>query len=163
MPVNRDAIGARGERIAHNLLTRFHGRDEPLFQVQFLGDKYPAIDFFVELVGAAGSQAPFFFVQVKTTMQGYAGSGRRLKVRVDRAEMHGLVRYPAPTYIIGVDALPEVELGFILAATVGGAPQLSSLPTIYPLSELATLQALYDEVLNFWTAYPASFANSRFT
>lgn len=71
MPVNQDAIGARGEAIVTNLLTRRHGRDGPLFRPQFLGEKYPAIDFSVELVGVAGDHTPFFFPQAKTTATGY--------------------------------------------------------------------------------------------
>lgn len=163
MPVNRAAIGTRGEGVVADLLTRFHGRDEPLFSPHFLGDKYPAVDFFVALFGTSANLAPFFFVQVKTTMRGYTKDGGQLKVHVDRAGMRGLVAYPAPTYIVGVDASHEAGLGFVMAATDGGAPQLSSLPTTHPLTELATLQALHDEVLEFWTTSSARFTTSRFT
>jgi hypothetical protein len=71
MSVDRNLIGARGERIAMNLLTRAHGRAEPFFRPTFLGEKYPAVEFFVELIGAPGNQVAFFFAQVKATRRGY--------------------------------------------------------------------------------------------
>jgi hypothetical protein len=55
MSVDRKLIGARGERIAMNLLTRAHGRAEPFFRPTFVGEKYPAVDLFVELIGAPGN------------------------------------------------------------------------------------------------------------
>ena len=161
MPLNRDAIGARGEAIVSNLLTRFHGRREPFFRPQFMGDKYPTVDFFVELVGARGTQIPFFLAQVKTTTRGYSETiPRRLRAQVSRAAMSNLVKYPAPTYVIGVDE--QGEEGFIMAALVGGRAQLSSFPTAYSLAKKDTLEALYDEVLAFWVGNPVSFASSRF-
>lgn len=158
MPVDRNVIGSRGEGIAINLLTRPHGRTDPFFRPRFLGDKYPAIDLFVELVGAPGNQAPFFFAQVKATRQGYTTSGR-LKVPVSRAGMNELVRYPAPTYVIGVDE--PTETAFVVAAVVGGAAQYRSLPTDYPLADPGTLQLLFDEVLAFWAVNTVGFATSR--
>jgi hypothetical protein len=41
MSVDRNLIGARGEGIAFNLLTRSHGRAESLFRPTLLGEKYP--------------------------------------------------------------------------------------------------------------------------
>lgn len=159
MVVNRDAIGVRGEAIITNLLTRRHGRDEPLFRPQFLGEKYPTIDFFVELVGVTGNQTPFFLVQVKATAIGYTRAGR-LRVRMTTKETISLVRYPAPTYVIGVDE--DRELGFLVAAVLGGLTQYRSLPTIHALADFVTLQTLYDQVQSFWRAHPASFDQSRF-
>jgi len=160
MPVDRNAIGVRGEAIVTNLLTRRHGRDDPLFRPHFMGDKYPTIDFFVELVGAAGSHTPFFLAQVKATASGYTSTGR-LRTRVASSEMADLARYPAPTYIIAVDEVRE--LGFLVAALVGGQGQYRSVPTRYPLAEGATLDELYDEVRSFWTAHALEFRRSRFT
>lgn len=95
MPVNRDAIGARGEAIVMVELTRRHGRDEPFFRPHFMGEKYPAIDFFVELVGGVENQTPFFLAQVKTTSTGYTPGGR-LNARATPSEMAKLMRYPVP-------------------------------------------------------------------
>jgi hypothetical protein len=68
------------------------------------------------------------------------------------------VRYPAPTYVIGVDEPSEVA--FVVAALVGGAAQYRSLPTTHPLAGPRTLQTLYDEVRAFWAAYAVNFTTS---
>jgi hypothetical protein len=157
MPVDRNLIWSRGEGIAGNLLTRAHGGAGPLFRPTFLGEKYPAVDFFVELIGSSGDQAGFFFAQVKTTRRGYTASGR-LNVSVDPEALAGLVRYPAPTYVIGVDE--PIEVAFVAAALTGGATQFRSLPTTHPLTDPRTLRTLYDEVRAFWAAHSADFTTS---
>jgi hypothetical protein len=63
-----DDIGDRGQWLCCLILTQIcPGRSEPYFRPTFLGDKHPTFDFLVELVGAEG----YFFVQVKSTRQGY--------------------------------------------------------------------------------------------
>jgi hypothetical protein len=73
------------------------GRNEPYFHPRFLGDKYPTFDYLVELVGY---EAYFFFVQVKSTRQGYRGGRgtRRLRVNVDRTDVGRMVGSPLPAY-----------------------------------------------------------------
>jgi hypothetical protein len=39
----RNSIGQRGEAIFQVLLTKFHGRNKPIFRPQFLGDKRLAL------------------------------------------------------------------------------------------------------------------------
>jgi hypothetical protein len=141
MPVDRDSVGERGESIVTTLLTRRHGQPDARFRPRFLGEKYPMIDFFVELVGAGGMQTPFFFIQVKATSMGYNARGK-LKVQVTEPKMLGLVKYPVPTYVVGVDEVNE--RAFIVAALAGGAPEFSSLPVDYPLMEEQTLIDLYE-------------------
>lgn len=160
MPINRDAIGARGEAIVENLLTRRYRRSAPLFRPQFLGEKYPTIDFFVELVDAGGTQTPFFLAQAKTTSTGY-NAQRRLRVQVPRNKMSGLVKYPAPTYVVGVDEVDE--RAFIMAAVLGGAAYFSSFPVTYPLGEERILMILFEEVQTFWQSSATAFTGSRFT
>ncbi|WP_254433100.1 MULTISPECIES: DUF4365 domain-containing protein [unclassified Dolichospermum] len=98
----RDALGQRGERIFEVLITKFHLDTSPIFKPQFLGDKWQYVDFIVELVGA-GSYIPYFFVQVKTTRQGYSKKDKRLKVKVEKESIIGIASYLAPTYIAGRD------------------------------------------------------------
>src|SRR5947209_12590410 len=88
------------------------GRNEAYFRPRFLGDKFPTFDYLVELVG---SEAYFFFVQVKSTRQGYRkGSGtRRLRVNVDRVDVHRMVVSPVPGYVVGIDEPQEV--GYLLS------------------------------------------------
>jgi hypothetical protein len=159
MPANRDAIGKRGESIVVNLLTRPNRNGEPLFQPQFLGDKYPMIDFFVELLGVPTAPTPLFLVQAKTTTRGLTARERKLRIQVTPAQMNGLVAYPAPTYIIGID--DPAEQAYLFAAVAGGAPHLSSLPTTHPLHQ-TTLQSLYNEVRLFWQTNPVIFRTSQF-
>lgn len=160
MPVDTDAIGDRGESIVTSLLLRRYGQPRSRFRPQFLGEKYPTVDFIVELVGAEGNHVPFFFAQVKATSTGYDAHGR-LKVKVPRDKLAGLVRYPAPTYVFGVDEVGE--RAFIVAAQTGGAVSLSSVRVDYPLDEAQTLQDLYNEVQTFWQDHPTLFTSSRFT
>jgi hypothetical protein len=141
------------------LLTRFRGLPEPLFRPQFLGEKYPTLDFLVELTGVTAPIVPYFFVQAKATSVGYTKRQNNLKIKVSTRDMARLVSYPAPTYIIGIDE--RREEGYIVAAIPGGPDRLSSMSTQYPLDR-ATLQALYDEVLQFWQANGAPFGVSRF-
>ncbi|MFO5476742.1 MAG: hypothetical protein ACLBM2_23110 [Dolichospermum sp.] len=77
----RDALGQRGELIFSLLMTEFHSDAGPIFKPQFLGDKWQYVDFIVELIGA-GSYIPYFFVQVKTTRQGYTKKDTRWNVKV---------------------------------------------------------------------------------
>ncbi len=65
--------------------------------------------------------------------------------------------YPAPTYIIGVDE--RQETGYIVAAVSHRIARLPSLPTTHPLNE-TILQALYDEVLEYWQANSVDFTIS---
>lgn len=160
MPRNRSAIGVRGESIIVNLLTRPHNAGEPYFRPQFLGDKYPTLDFFVELVGIHHGPTPFFLVQAKTTTRKRTARKGNLPIQVNTRDMARLMRYPAPTYILGVD--DPTEVGYLLAVTAGGPTSISNLPTRYPLSDTAILAALYDEVVQFWTLSGVAFATSRF-
>jgi hypothetical protein len=160
MPADRNAIGVRGESIVVNLLTRPHNAGEPFFRPQFLGDKYPTIDFFVELVGVEEGPTPFFLVQAKTTTRRPMRRNGNLPIRVSGRAMARLIRYPAPTYILGID--DQAEGGYLLAAAQNGPTELPSLPTRYPLSDAAVLSSLYDEVLHFWRSSGVTFTTSRF-
>src|SRR4051812_2993790 len=98
----RDDIGSRGEYIFCARIMDFCGRHLPYFRPRFLGEKAQTLDYLVELLDAGG--APFFFVQVKATRQGYTKRPpRRLKVGVSGADVRRLSRIPAPTYLAGTD------------------------------------------------------------
>lgn len=133
------------------------GRLLPFFQVKFLGDKFPTLDFFVELVDA-GTITAFFFVQVKTTRQGYT-KNNRLKVQVSREDMQRLASYPAPTYIMGIDY--DQEVGYVVAVNANNPSSMASLATKYPLN-CATLQLLWNEVRDFWNQHNVRLMKSAF-
>ncbi len=149
----RDVIGERGEAIFRVLITRPHPMRGYLFDhPRFLGDKKRTIDFHIELFHD-DALIPFFFVQVKSTSEGYTVKEHRLKVQVSRTDMQRLAAYPAPTYIVGIDE-PN-EQGYIVSANGEWTPGISSLCTNYPLNS-EVLGLLWDEVAAYWAAptYP---------
>jgi hypothetical protein len=141
-----NALGQRGEALFYVLITKSHGREKPLFRPQFLGDKWPTIDFIVELENA-GSITPYFFVQVKTTRGGYTKKDNRLKIPIYREDMRKLALYPAPTYIVGIDEIKE--RGYILSANGEWLQGLSSFPTAFPLDKI-NQDLLWKEVKDYW-------------
>jgi len=139
-------LGQRGENLFYVLITKPYGREKPIFRPQFLGDKWPVVDFIVELIDT-GSIVPYFFVQVKTTHSGYTKRGNRLKASIDGEDMRRLALYPAPTYIVGIDEIKEE--GYIISANGEWLKGMSSLPTAFPLNK--TIQELlWKEVKDYW-------------
>ncbi|MEA5579300.1 DUF4365 domain-containing protein [Anabaena sp. UHCC 0451] len=155
----KDALGQRGERIFEVLITKFHSDAGPIFKPQFLGDKWQYVDFIVELVGA-GSYIPYFFVQVKTTRQGYTKKDKRLKVQVKKESVIGIASYPAPTYIVGIDEVQEV--GYLVSANGENLTSLSSLSTNFPINK-QNREILWDEVNSFWSQYNNNNLASQFS
>jgi Domain of unknown function (DUF4365) len=159
----RDVIGERGESIFRVLITRKHPSRGYLFDhPRFLGEKKQTIDFYVELFYEE-SLVPFFFVQVKSTSEGYSSKEQRLKVQVTDTDMKRLAAYPVPTYIVGIDE--SGEQGYIISANGESKMGLPSLCTDYPLSP-ETLALLWDEVAGFWVSpnyseFRSIFCDSR--
>ena len=152
-------VGERGEALAYARLTDYQGLPRPLFRPYFLGARAQTIDYLIELEGVSQPFTPYFFVQVKATAQVGRQPGRNLRVKVSLKDSALLVRYPAPTYILGIEE--RTGQGFIFAVTAGTTKALSSLPTRHQMT-IPTLQALHDEVLRFWQASGAAFTTSRF-
>ncbi|MHA4810772.1 hypothetical protein ACX0G9_21880 [Flavitalea flava] len=95
-------IGKRGEGLFEAIITRFFPEKGILFYPTFLGDKYPTVDFIVDL-----QLCPFkayFFASIKTTMLGYYTGGDRIKVNISNKEVTELCTYSVPVYIFGIDA-----------------------------------------------------------
>jgi hypothetical protein len=157
-----DDIGNRGEALFFIMLTRFCGRRLPYFRPHFLGEKFATLDYLVELIDA-GSITPYFFVQVKTTTQGYTRGDitrRRLKVQIPSEDMRRLILYPAPTYVMGIDEREEV--GYVISANHGSPSRISSLSTRFPL-DCRNLELLWIEVQAFWQQRDMRFLNSMFS
>ena len=113
----------------------------------------------VELVGA-GEITPFFFIQVKTTREGYTKRDGRLKVKVSPEAMSRLRAYPAPTYVVGVDEMQEK--GYITSANAGSPDVLASLPTTFELN-CANLERLWHEVREYWRQRDVDLTDSVFS
>ena len=142
-------IGERGENLITMLLTQ-KTSEGYLFRAAFLGDKWPTVDIYAEVIGETPRM--FCFFQIKTTTLGYSKKQNQLKVQVSRKDLTELGNYCAPTYLIGVD-LNEEE---ILASSVyvqnikGSYEQgLSAMNTSFILND-ARLIALKNEVVKFW-------------
>jgi hypothetical protein len=157
--VEADDIGDRGQWLFCLLITQIcPGRNEPYFRPRFLGDKYPTVDYLVELVGR---EAYFFFVQVKTTRQGYrqGKKTRRLRVNVTREDVQRMVVSPIPTYVVGIDEL--LEVGFLLSMNEHRKAGLGGLPTKHQLDS-ENLARLWQEVHNFWASRNMVLTGSHF-
>jgi hypothetical protein len=144
-----DDIGGRGEAIFIVQITNYHGRSRPYFRPHFLGEKFATLDYLVELLDA-GPGTAYFFVQVKATARGYTKEDPpRLKVAVSQQDVGRMIRYPATTYVVGVDE--NQELAYIVSVHGTKGKKISSLPTRHRL-EGENLQRLWEEVRSFWGA-----------
>jgi len=146
----QDAIGLRGESIFSAALTKLYGRAEPLFNPRFLGEKYPSVDYIVELNTPSAPIISYFFVQVKTTRAGYTKQGHRLKVKMLDKDVTRLIALPAPTYVVGVDEVNEAT--YIVSANGRYTRGLSSLSTRFPLNQ-SNQELLFQEVSRFWNRF----------
>ena len=155
----RDVVGQRGEALFYTMITRLYGRNKPLFRPQFLGDKWPTVDFIVELINYSGEVTPFFFVQVRTTNLGYTKKKNRLKIQATANDMKKLAKIPAPTYICGIDEVNE--LGYIVSANGESLKRFSSLSTKFPINK-NTQDMLWEEVKNFWEQLGSIRISSNF-
>lgn len=157
----QDDIGSRGKAIFSVRIANFCGRRRPFFRPRFLGEKARTVDFLVELIGA-GERTPYFFVQVKTTREGYTrrGGPPRLKVKLSRREVRRLALYPAPTYLVGIDE--RQERGYILAIREGMTDPIPSLPTSFPL-DVPNMRILWEEVRRFWQGRDMAMQQSAFS
>jgi len=143
--IDPNDLGERGEILFHLAITELDGRSHSRFRPRFMGEKWPAVDFVVELRDVAGL-TPFFFVQVKATTNRYTAKKKRLIVRADEQDITGLASYPAPVYIAGVDI--ETETVYLVSAT-GKTNRLASLSTEFPLNA-TNRNILWQEVKEYW-------------
>jgi hypothetical protein len=157
----RDEIGTRGEAIFTAAIMNFCGRTRPFFITHFLGDKFRTLDFIVELVGATRTTS-YFFVQVKTTRQGYRESrdGRSLRVSVKRKDVLRMKGYPAPTYLVGVDEVDE--RAYIVSIDERTGTSISGMTTQHEL-DAQNLRILWNEVNNYWQGRDMRVMQSAFS
>lgn len=143
----RDVTGFRGEKLTELALTDYSQFERPLFQPGFLGDKWPAIDFYVELTAVAGKR-PYFFLQTKTTTSRLTNQSKNLRVSTHKIDIVRLLQIPGPTYIAGVH---EPTKRVFIRSVHTGVPKtaITRIPLAYELSPV-NLQLLHDEVREFW-------------
>jgi hypothetical protein len=145
----RDVTGFRGEKIVELCLTDYSTFAHPLFRPGFLGDKWPAIDFYVELNGVRGSR-PYFLAQAKTTSANLSPRAASVRISSSRSDVGRLLEVPGPTYILGVHE-PSRRV-FAKSVHAGVADKgVSTIPVSHELTP-ANLQRLFDEVRQYWHA-----------
>ncbi|RKZ44493.1 MAG: DUF4365 domain-containing protein [Candidatus Parabeggiatoa sp. nov. 3] len=155
----KDLLGQRGEALFYVMITKYNGHDVPLFRPQFLGDKWPSVDFIVELINHNTLMVPYFFVQVKTTRRGYT-EDNRLKLHVHKDDIQRLASFPAPTYLVGIDEIKEI--GYIVSVNGENLKTVSNMGTRFPLYDSKIQEMLWQEVKAFWEQFGTYHFQSKF-
>jgi hypothetical protein len=153
-----DVLGQRGEALFCVMISKYNGHDQSLFRPQFLGDKWPTLDFIVELVNYPGQIIPYFFVQVKTTRRGYTNNNR-LRLHVHKDDILRLSKFPAPTYLVGIDDIKEI--GYIVSANGEYQKTVSNISTQFSLIHTNTQELLWQEVKDFWEKFGTCHFQSK--
>lgn len=161
MSANVEEItGFRGERITELALTSYTAFTQPLFKPGFLGDKWPSIDFYVELNFVQGRR-PYFFAQTKATRSPITERSSSLKISTNKKDIERLLQIPGPTYIIGVH---EPTMRAFVRSVHEGLPvqAITRIPFSHELTS-ANLLILYSEVKAFWSMATHKPTASRFS
>jgi hypothetical protein len=141
----RDVIGKRGENIVELCLTDYQNFARPLFRLTHLGDKWPAVDYYVELT-TVPKQRPFFLLQAKSTAA--KNPDKNLRISSTRKDVEHLLQIPAPTYMLGVHE-PSKRV-FVRSVHEGMTVKaITTIPVAYELTS-NNLKILHDEVSRFW-------------
>ncbi len=144
----REITGFRGEKIVELCLTDYQAFSQPLFRPGFLGDKWPAIDLYVELTAVRGKRL-YFFGQAKATTSPLTVRSINLSISTKKKDIDHLLRIPGPTYILGVH---EPSKRVFVRSVHTGIPvkAITRIPLAYELTG-ANLQKLHEEVRNYWS------------
>lgn len=156
---NSDEIGDRGETIFKLAITDYRQFDRPLFRPAFLGEKWPHVDYYVELTGIP-RLSPYFFVQVKSTAVPLAASATSLKVSASKAKCEGLFRRPGPTYLVGVHE--PTARAFIASLHMKPRKGVYQIPLSHELNP-ENLMILHREVADFWKSNHSKPTRSHFS
>ena len=153
-----DLVGRRGELVFEERITDYRAFAGPLFRPAFLGDKWPAIDYYVELLEVRGV-TPFFFAQVKTTASDLPAAAAHLEVRVGKRNLKRLYERPGPTYLVGVHE--PTRRAFALCVHLRPMQDVYRIPVACELTP-ENLAILHREVSSFWALHPGKPAVSFF-
>jgi len=139
-------------------VTDFQQFPRPLFKPGFLGEKWPAVDYYVELLGVRNA-SPFFFAQVKATTAPLQARAMSLPIQVARDKCSSLFKLPGPTYLVGVHE-PSKRV-FILSLHTRPTQGVYNIPLRHELTP-ANLKILHDEVAGFWKSSQRKPEGSHF-
>lgn len=148
--MSQNQIGNFGELLTETEFCRPVGKkyNRPLFRANNLGQKYPVVDFVVDLLDSREKSIGFFYVQVKSTDDPSAGKKKRLPIECPYHKYNAMVNLPVPTYLVGVDVWRETI--YVLAAERTRKRKLSSIGKLHDLSADDIKVSLYKEVLSYW-------------
>lgn len=154
-----DVTGFRGEKFVEVELTEYSGRPAPLFRPGFLGDKWPAVDFYVELNSVIGS-GMYFLGQAKATAKPLPKKARVVRISSTKHDIERLQKIPAPTYIFGIH---EPTKRVFVRCVHAGTPlkAITSIPLKNQLTA-TNLQTLHDEIVAHWVANTSKPTQSAF-
>jgi hypothetical protein len=145
--VLKDVVGKRGEQILMLCLTDYQAYSAPLFNPGFLGDKWPVVDFYVEVLGSR-KRKPFFLAQAKATSRPLEPT--HVCITSKKRDIQGLRKIPGPTYMF---AIHEPTKRVFVKAVHSGTP-VRAITRIARANELTPirLKDLRDEVNAFWSS-----------
>jgi len=155
----RDEIGERGEMIFRLAVTNFRNLPKPLFRATFLGEKWPAVDFYVELRGVSNCRAGFF-VQVRSTAAKMRSGATHLPIYLPRKKCEELYAVPGPTFVVGVHE--PTQNAYILSLHARPTQGVTRIP-LKNVIDFQNLKALHNEVKRFWINCAGKPTTSVFT
>lgn len=150
IPYSPNVIGSSGENIAKAILEYF-----PTFKVVFLGEKFPIVDFYVEIETDDNTYP--FLVQVKATTSELTPK-KYLRVSVPKGKYVLLHKKPIPTYVGGVHIDSST---LYIVPTVTGKERLTSIAPTCVLSldnqerMLENIKRIKYDVIAYWDSLKA--------
>lgn len=153
-----DIIGDRGEIIFELAITHYQTFGYPLFKTVFLGEKWPAIDYYVQL-SQLENITPFFFAQIKSTRSDIDEVAQILNINTSQEQCENLFKMSAPTYVVGVHE--PTQRAFILSVHTKLSQGIYKIPLKYELTP-TNLQILHKEICDFWRNTPYKPSTSYF-
>lgn len=144
-----NAVGDFGEILAQAHFSRpVRGKyRRPLFRASHLGEKYPVVDFIVDILDPNEDSLGFFFVQVKAT-NAAKPKAKTLAVKIELPKYNRLAQIPAPTFLVGVDV--DAEQVYLVCAARTEKKAFSSICKKFDLKDDNVRVALYNEVKEYW-------------
>lgn len=142
-----DIVGRRGENIFSAIIGRCAEPDGHLLSAYFLGEKFSAVDFYVELL-KYDTKRGFFFASVKATRSGYDRTFKKIRIKLNKKEIAELNKFQAPVYLFAIDERQETGY-FICANKLDKSKTLNGIPLTYPINRL-NIHLLWKEVANYW-------------
>ena len=142
-----DIIGNRGEIIFELAITHYQTFGYPLFKPAFLGDKWPVVDYYVQLA-QIDDITPFFFAQIKSTYHDIDPETQAVRISLSKEQCENLFKMAAPTYLVGIHE--PTQRAFIRSVHTQPTQGIYQISLNYELTP-RNLQVLHQEVYDFWS------------